>query len=98
MDIIKQTRELGKAIQQTEAYITYAACKQKNDEDEALQKMIGDFNLLRMSLSNEISKPEEQKDKDKIQELNSQLNDCYSNIMQNENMAAFNNEIGRAHV
>ena len=62
MDIIKQTRELGKAIQQTEAYITYAACKQKNDEDEALQKMIGDFNLLRMSLSNEISKPEEQKD------------------------------------
>lgn len=91
MDIIKQTRELGKAIQQTEAYITYAACKQKNDEDEGLQKLIGDFNLLRMSLSNEISKPEEQKDKDKIQELNSQLNDCYSNIMQNENMAAFNN-------
>ena len=91
MDIIKMARELGKTIQESEAYITYAACKQQNDEDEGLQKLIGDFNLLRMSLGNEISKPEDQKDKDKIQALNSQLNDCYTSIMENENMIKFNN-------
>ena len=90
MDIITMARQLGQQIQESEAYINYSACKQKNDEDKELQELIGQFNLLRMSLGNEISREEEKKDKEKIQKLNSELNDCYSNIMQNDNMMRFN--------
>jgi cell fate (sporulation/competence/biofilm development) regulator YlbF (YheA/YmcA/DUF963 family) len=39
MDIIKMTRELGKAIQQDERYAAYMAAKQANDNDEELQKL-----------------------------------------------------------
>lgn len=90
MDIITMARQLGQAIQESEAYIRYAACKQKNDEDKELQELIGQFNLLRISLSNELSKEEDKKNKEKIQQLNSELNDCYSSIMQNDNMLQYN--------
>ena len=46
MDIIELTRALGAAIQETEEYKRFMSAKEKNDNDEALQKQIGDFNLL----------------------------------------------------
>ena len=47
MDIIKITRELGKAIQADERFIAYNAAKLANDNDEELQNLIGEFNLKR---------------------------------------------------
>lgn len=90
MDIIEMTRQLGVAIQDSEIYKLYATCRENNDKDEELQKLIGEFNLLRMSLSNELSKEEDKKDKEKIQSLNGDLNTCYETIMKNENMMKFN--------
>ena len=58
MDAIQAARELGKAIQADQCYKDYEAAKQANDSDEALQKLIGDFNLKRQSLQYELQKPD----------------------------------------
>ena len=43
MDIIELTRKLGAAIQQEEAYKNFIAIRTKNDNDEELQKQIGEI-------------------------------------------------------
>lgn len=88
MDAIKMTRELGKLIQQDERYTAYHAARVKNDADEALQALIGEFNLKRVELNTEMSKPE--KDSDKLSRLDNEIKSLYGNIMANENMAAYN--------
>ena len=45
MDIINLARELGAAIQQSEEYIDYKIKEQNVECDEALQKVIEEFNL-----------------------------------------------------
>ena len=41
-------RELGKAIQEDDRYLALRLATQSNDEDQALQDMIGEFNLKRV--------------------------------------------------
>ncbi len=89
MDIIKAARELGKAIQQDERYLAFYAAKEANDKDEGLQKLIGEFNLIKMQVDEEMLKDE--RDNDKIKELNAQIRKVYSEIMVNENMQEYNN-------
>ena len=50
--------------------------------------MIGEFNLARLDLNNEISKDE--RDDAKVAELNAQVNELYSKIMSTGSMAAYN--------
>lgn len=88
MDIIALTRELGKAIQQDEMYIQLQAARANNDKDESLQKMIEDFNDLRTQLSQEMN--QENGDQQKLQQLDTQVRALYQDIMDNENMQAFN--------
>ena len=87
MDIIKMTRELGKELQKDERYIAYINAKNINDNDEKLQKMIHEFEMKRMEISMESGKLE--KDDERINTLNSELQNLYSEIMQNENMMNF---------
>jgi len=89
MDAIQAARELGKAIQADQRYKDYEAAKQANDSDEALQKLIGDFNLKRQSLQYEMQKPDSEKDSEKIQKLNKEMQDAYGDVMKNVNMANF---------
>ena len=89
-DIISLTRQLGAAIQEQDAYLEYQAAKAANDNDEQLQNLIGEFNLLRMSLSAELQKDEDQKSQSKIDELNNQLQSTYNAVMENESMKNFN--------
>ena len=88
MDVIALTRELGKAIQADERYAKYLAAKEVNDKDDELQKLIGDFNLGRMQLNQEMSKSD--KDNDKINELNTKIRTLYGQIMTNPSMSAYN--------
>lgn len=89
MDKIESTvRELGKLIQQDERYIAYQAAKEINDKDEDLQRLIGEFNLKRVSLNTEMSKPD--RDRDLMQKLDTEIKDLYGEIMANENMMHFN--------
>ncbi|MBQ2420787.1 MAG: YlbF family regulator, partial [Clostridia bacterium] len=75
-NIIKSVRELGKAIQADETFKAYIAAKMDADNDEALQNAIGEFNLVKMQISEETQK--EDKDEAKLQELNVKLRKCYA--------------------
>ncbi len=88
MNTIEMTRELGKLLQQEEAYKNYHAARIRNDEDEALQDMIGEFNLKRVAINQEVSKPD--KDEEKIKRLDGEMRAVYTRIMENENMQHYN--------
>ena len=88
MDIISMTRELGKMIQQEEAYVNLHTAEKNADADKTLQDLIKEFNLKRLSINNETQKAE--KDSEKIAELNSEMQKIYGDIMSNENMIAYN--------
>ncbi len=88
MDMIKLAREIGKEIQQDEAYIKMRLAQQVSEEDEGLQNLVGEFNLKRMAINNEASKVD--RDDEKLQELNKEMRHIYAEIMQNENMANYN--------
>lgn len=88
MDIIELTRKLGAEIQQSEEYKRFMQAKIKNDNDEQLQKQIGDFNLLKMQLDAEHEK--ETKDDAKILEINENIVSLYNVIIQSEGMKEYN--------
>ncbi len=86
-EILKQARALGALIQNEECYKQYIHAKEVNDDDEELQKAIGEFNLIKMNLDTELSK--EDKDEEKLKAINTQLREVYSDIMANESMQSF---------
>ena len=88
MDIIEMTRKLGVAIQQEEIFKNYIKAKAANDNDVELQDMIGQFNVIHMQLDQALSADE--KDGDKVKELNGQLKDTYTAIMGRESMMNYN--------
>lgn len=88
MDVLEATRQLGKAIQADARYEAFTAARENNDKDQALQEAIGKFNLVRMSLDNELSK--DKADQDKIKEYNDELKRVYGVVMTNPNMIAYN--------
>ncbi|MBO4877356.1 MAG: YlbF family regulator [Ruminococcus sp.] len=87
MDIIELTRELGKALQNDDRYIAYTLAKQVNDNDEELQALITKFDNMRQDLSVEMCKDD--KDTDRIKELDQGIKSCYNQIMTNKNMIVF---------
>ncbi len=88
MDMIELAREIGKEIQKDEAYIKMRIAEEASNADADLQNMVGEFNLKRMAINNEASKLE--RDDKKLEELNAELRRIYADIMQNENMAKYN--------
>ena len=87
MTVIEATRQLGKAIQEDEAYKAFAEARAKNDADSELQEKINKINMIRMSYMHEASK--EDKDESKMEVLNKEFNEIYEEIMANENMKAY---------
>ena len=73
MDVIKAARELGRAIQNDERYKGYMEAKLENDKDEALQQLIGEFNLKRENMQLEMDKPEGERDNAKLEKYNKEL-------------------------
>ncbi len=88
MDVIASVRELGKAIQQDERFIRYAKARLENDNDTKLQAAIGQFNIVRMELDRELNS--DNKDDDKVKELNEELREVYSKIMSAPAMVEYN--------
>lgn len=88
MDIIEMTRKLGVAIQQEEVFKNYIKAKAANDNNVELQNMIGEFNIIRMQMDTELSS--DNKDDEKIKELNTKLKDTYTAIMGTESMMNYN--------
>ena len=88
MDVIAMARQLGKALQQDEGYLRLMLAQQQNDADETLQALIGKFNLARINLNTELNKTD--KDQARVTALNEEVRAVYGQIMDNENMAAYN--------
>ena len=86
--ILEMAKELGEAIQMDERFIRVQMAQAAADADEVLQGYIGEFNLKRIALGNESQK--EEKDEQKIEQLNSELRAAYANIMKNASMTAYN--------
>lgn len=59
MDIIEKARELGRLIQEEDSYKKLQDAQKNADTDMELQRLIGEFNLKRMSINNEASKKRE---------------------------------------
>lgn len=88
MSVIESVRELGKAIQQDERFIRFAKARLESDNDKELQAAIGEFNIARMNLETESSK--EDRDEEKMKELNETLREIYGKVMANPTMVEFN--------
>lgn len=88
MDTLQKAREMCASLQKDEAYIAFKKAKEENDNDMQLQTLIGEFNLIRMSMDKELSKTE--RDDNKMNELNEKLRDVYSKIMDNQTMKKYN--------
>lgn len=87
MDIIEMTRELGKALQADDRYTAYMLAKQANDNDTVLQALINGFENMRLQLNEELAKDD--KDTDRIKELDEGIKSNYKQIMSNKNMIVF---------
>ena len=88
MDIMTMARELGKALQADERYKAYMTAKENNDNDQELQKLIGEFNIIRMNINQEMSSPE--KDEEKVKQLDQDMRSLYAQIMSRDGMVKFN--------
>lgn len=91
MDVlVEMAIDLGCQLQEDSRYLALRAAQQAADEDEQLQKLIGEFNLKRMAINAEEQKAEEEQDAEKLRTLNTALRSVYADIMQNEHMTAYN--------
>ena len=68
MDCIDLFKRAAMALQTDPRYVILDQARKANDKDEELQNLIGEFNLARMDLNNEIGKNE--RDDARIAELN----------------------------
>lgn len=88
MDIIELSRELGKKIQQEESYIKMQEANKAVEADEALQALIGEFNLHKLSLNEKLTASE--RDEEAIKEINTKMRTLYADIMVNPSMIKLN--------
>lgn len=88
MDIMDQVRALALELQKDQRYLVLENARRMNDADEELQQQIGEFNLARIDLNNEVSKQE--KNAERITELNEKIQSIYTDVMNNESMQAYN--------
>ena len=93
MDVIIAARELGKALQQSEAYIAMNEAREKNDKNIELQEKISNFNLKKIALNREVSR--EEKDSDKISRLDREMREAYQDIMNTPDMKAYSDAKGK---
>ena len=88
MDCIDLFKRAAMALQTDSRYLAMDQARKMNDKDEELQNLIGEFNLARMDLNNEIGKTE--RSDARIAELNEKVNDLYGKIMADDGMVAYN--------
>ena len=87
MNVIELTRQLGAAIQKDERYLAFAAAKEANEKDEALNALMGEIQIIQMNYQMEASK--ETPDSAKMQEFEAEFNAKYEAFMANENMQKY---------
>jgi cell fate (sporulation/competence/biofilm development) regulator YlbF (YheA/YmcA/DUF963 family) len=85
--VIKLTRELGKALQQNEKYLNYVEARKANEADDELNALIGKINLIQASYQAEASR--EDASESKMKAYDEEFRQVYSQIMSNKTMQNF---------
>lgn len=88
MDCIELFKKAAAAMQTDPRLLALTTAQKACDEDQVLQELIGQFNLLRIDLNEEIGKSE--RDNQKIAELNEKVGKVYQEIMETPAMVAYN--------
>ncbi|MBQ1951064.1 MAG: YlbF family regulator [Clostridia bacterium] len=88
--LVAMAIDLACQLQADERCQAVLAAQKAADEDTSLQELIGNFNLKRMAINTEEGKEGEERDADKLRQLNTELREVYAAIMQNEHMVAYN--------
>ena len=88
MEIIEKAKELGEALINDERVKRLQISMAENDNDFELQKLIGEFNLKRIALNEELGKDD--KNSEKVKTLEQELKALYQQVMENKSMAAYN--------
>lgn len=88
--LLEMAKDLGYALQEDARYLKTKAAQEAADADEALQQLIGDFNLKRMAINTETAKEDDERDNEKLATLNRELRAVYAQIMENAHMQAYN--------
>ncbi len=83
-EIIEKAKELGALLQSSEQILKYNAAKAAYEQDDAVQKLVQEFNLHRMTMMS-LSEAEEQ-DAERIAEVEERIKGVYEKIMANEKM------------
>jgi len=89
MDIIEKAKELGQVLMNDEKIKRIQIAMVNNDNDFELQKLIGEFNLKRIALNEELENGNKNEEKTKMFEQ--ELKDLYQKVMGNTSMAEYNN-------
>ena len=90
MDIIKETFDFAKKIQETEQFLKLKKAKQANDADEKLQVLVNEINMCKLKLNQHLKETGKNTKTENYEEDNKKLSELYEKIMQNKNMIAFN--------
>lgn len=86
-DVKELAMQLGQAIVSDPRYVAYKNAEAAQDNDAELQTMIEEFNLIKMNVMNEMQK--EEKDEEKVKNLQEKMRQSYSEIMENSVMAEY---------
>ena len=78
-EIIEKAKELGALLQSSEQIQKYNAAKAAYEQDEAVQKLVQEFNLHRMTMMS-LSEAEDQ-DPERIAEIEERIKGVYEKIM-----------------
>lgn len=89
MDVMLQMAiDLACQLKEDERALAVRQAQANADADEDLQALIGDFNLKRIAINEEETK--EERDADKLRQLNTEIREIYAKVMANEHMVAYN--------
>ena len=86
-EVIRLTRELGKAIQKDERYLNYVEARKANEADDELNSLIAKINLIQASYQQEASR--EDSSESKMKAYDEEFRQVYAQIMMNKTMQNF---------
>ncbi len=86
--VLNIAKDLAAALKDSDVFAAYERAKAASDADEGLQKSIGEFNLKRMVIANEMDK--DTPDEALVTKVNEEMRVLYDAIMANENMKHYN--------
>lgn len=87
MEIIEKARELADLLREDKRCLRLQAAKAANDLDTELQSLIGEFNLKKIALQNELDKTAI--DRDKARGFEKEMREVYAKIMAKPSMKEY---------